>query len=234
MGNTKIKISVFTVIIAMANLTAIAQKMKCRQNVSTGNLIVPNIGLDDGHMRVYGDRIYNYACHDYSPESKDFVLKMWWVWSSIDLLTWTCESSLGPDVLGFPEGYKDCWATDALTRNGKYYWYLCNPEKTYVVVSDAPAGPWKSPLGNKPLMEGRDPGAFIDDDGKAYLVTGVWNYSIAGLGDDMISLAEKPKTIEIINPRGPYNTDGENTQNTTDDKPYLHKHYGRYFFQGIV
>ncbi len=210
-------------------ISVVAQKIPYQQNICAGNPIVPNIGLDDGHMRVFGNRIYNYACHDYSPESKDFVLKMWWVWSSGDLHTWTCESSLSPTILGFPEGFKDCWATDALTRNGKYYWYVCNPLNTYVIVSDTPIGPWKSPLGNKPLMEGRDPGAFIDNDGKAYLVTGVWNYSIAEMGDDMISLAEEPKTIKIINPRGPYNIDGKNSQQPTDDKPYLHKHNGKYY-----
>jgi len=229
MVKIKAKIIVFILFISLTSLTVVAVKEHQKPIICTGNPIVPNIGLDDGHMRVYGDRIYNYACHDYSPESKDFVLKMWWVWSSKDLLTWTCESSLSPDILGFPEGYKDCWATDAQTRNGKYYWYLCNPEYTYVVVSETPIGPWTSPLGNKPIMDGRDPGVFIDDNGKAYLVTGVWNYNIAELGDDMISLAEKPKTIEIINPRGPYNIDGKNLQAPTDDKPYLHKHMGKYY-----
>jgi len=229
MTNITVKTTVISMIFAMVNLTAVAQKKHNIQTIHTGNPIVPNIGLDDGHMRVYGDRIYNYACHDYSHESNDFVLKKWWIWSTKDLVTWTFESSLNPNVIGFPEGYKDCWATDALSRNGKYYWYLCNPEKTFVVVADSPIGPWKSPLGNKPLMQGRDPGAFIDDNGKAYLVTGVWNYSIAELGDDMISLTEKPKTIEIINPRGPYNEDGKNIQAPADDKPYLHKHNGKYY-----
>jgi arabinoxylan arabinofuranohydrolase len=210
-------------------ISVVAQKNPYQQNVYTGNPIVPNIGLDDGHMHVFGDRIYDYACHDYSPDSKDYVLKMWWVWSSADLQTWTCESSVSPAILGFPEGFKDCWATDALARNGKYYWYLCNPLNTYVIVSDTPIGPWKSPLGNKPLMEGRDPAAFIDNDGKAYLVTGVWTYRIAKMGDDMISLAEEPKTIKIINPHGPYNADGKNTQQPTDDKPFLHKHNGKYY-----
>jgi arabinoxylan arabinofuranohydrolase len=210
-------------------ISGVAQEIPYKQSVCEGNPIVPNIGLDDGHMRVFGNRIYDYACHDYVPESKDFVLKMWWVWSSGDLQTWTCEGSLSPTILGFPEGFKDCWATDAISRNGKYYWYLCNPLNTYVVVSDSPIGPWESPLGNKPLMEGRDPAAFIDNDGKAYLVTGVWDYRIAELGEDMISLAEEPKTIKIINPRGPYNLDGNNTEQPTDDKPYLHKHNGKYY-----
>jgi hypothetical protein len=49
------------------------------------------------------------------------------------------------------------------------------------------------------------------------------------MGDDLISLTEKPETIEIINPRGPYNGDGKNIQAPTDDKPYLNKHKGKYY-----
>jgi len=218
-----------TIILLTGQFACRAQNAGHTDDVFTGNPIVPNIGLDDGHMRVYGDRIYNYACHDYSPDRTAFDLRMWWIWSTTDLVTWTFESSLSPTILGFPEGYSRCWATDAISRNGKYYWYLCNPHQTYVVVSDTPTGPWESPLGDKPLMQGRDPGAFIDDNGKAYLVTGVWNYSIAELGEDMISLAEEPRTIEIINPRGPYNPDGKNSEEPTDDKPYLHKHNGKYY-----
>ena len=193
------------------------------------NPIVPNIGLDDGHFKVYGDRIYNYACHDYSPENTFFTLKKWWIWSTKDLRTWTFESSLDPSVLGFPEGYKDCWATDACSRNGKYYWYVCNPENTYVVESDTPIGPWHSPLGTQPLMAGRDPGVFVDDDGTAYLITGVWTYHIARLNEDMISLAEEPRPVKIHQPKGPYNLDGKNIQQPTDDKPYLHKYNGKYY-----
>jgi len=229
MLNVKVKLIVIALIFSIEGQSVLAQITHSKQNCYAGNPIVPNIGLADGHMCVFDDRIYDFASHDYSPDSKDFVLKCWWVWSTNDLRTWTCEGTLSPDILGFPKGYKDCWATDALSRNGKYYWYLCNPDNTYVVVSDSPAGPWKSPLGNKPIMEGRDPGVFIDDNGKAYLVTGVWNYSIAELGNDMISLAEKPKTIEITNPLGPYNEDGKNIEMPTDDKPYLNKHNGKYY-----
>jgi beta-xylosidase len=153
----------------------------------------------------------------------------WWVWSSEDLIDWTHEGTLSPTVFGFPEGYHRCWATDALSGNGKYYWYVCNPDESFVAVSDSPAGPWTSPLGDKPLMSGRDPAPFIDDDGTPYLVTGVWTYHIARLGDDMISLAERPRAIEIINPRGPYSRDGKNTGRPTDDKAYLHKRNDWYY-----
>ena len=45
----------------------------------------------------------------------------------------------------------------------------------------------------------------------------------------MISLAEKPKKIKIDNPRGPYNLDGLNKENPTDDKPYIHKYRGKFY-----
>ncbi len=195
----------------------------------SGNPIVPNVGLTDGHFRVYNNRIYNYATHDYSATSGKFMMKEWWVWSTDDLVSWTFESELDPSIFGFPPDYKNCWATDSQYRNGKYYWYVCNPDNTYVVCSESPVGPWKSPLGEKKLMEGRDPSVFVDDDGKAYLITGVWNYHMAELNEDMISLKETPRSIKIINPRGPYNQDGRNEKNPTDDKPYLHKHNGKYY-----
>ncbi len=45
----------------------------------------------------------------------------------------------------------------------------------------------------------------------------------------MISLAEVPKKIIINNPRGPYNSDGNNTKMPTDDKPFVHKYNGKYY-----
>lgn len=194
-----------------------------------GNPIVANIGLADGHFIVYGNRIYDYATHDYSSDNKDFVMKNWWIWSSTDLVNWTFEESLAPTVLGLPADYKSCWATMPQARGGKYYWYLCNCDSTYVVTSDTPCGPWKSPLGKRALVAGRDPAVFTDSDGKSYIVTGVMNYTIAELNEDMVTLKESPKKITVINPHGPYNLDGKNTHDPTDDKPYLHKHGNKYY-----
>jgi hypothetical protein len=57
----------------------------------------------------------------------------------------------------------------------------------------------------------------------------VWDYYVAKLNEDMISLAETPRKIEIKNPRGPYNLDGTNEKKPTDDKPFLHFHNGKYY-----
>lgn len=201
----------------------------------SGNPILQGKGVCDPSVRIFNNKAYLYATHDTpldAPERKGdlgFHMLGWWVWSSENLVDWKLENTLSPTALGFPEGFNNCWATDALSKNGKYYWYVCTPQKTYVVDSDTPTGPWKAPLGHKPLMAGRDPAPFVDDNGTAYLVTGVWTFNIARLGDDMISLAEKPRAIQIINPRGPYNRDGKNSKQPTDDKAYLHKRGDWYY-----
>lgn len=196
---------------------------------SCGNPIIPNVGMADSHVRVYNNRMYNFATQDYSPNSSRFIMKKWRLWSSEDLISWTLESELYPSVLGFPKDFQNCWATDSHYYNGKYYWYVCDPHNTFVVSADSPSGPWEAPIGDKPLMEGRDPSIFEDDDGTVYMITGVWNFKIAKLSDDMVSLKDTPVTLKIINPRGPYNKDGYNLRQPTDDKPFLHKYNNKYY-----
>ena len=195
----------------------------------SGNPLLQGRGVCDPSVRIFNNKAYLYATHDTpldAPERKGdrgFHMLEWWVWSSEDLIDWKLESTLNPTIFGFPIGFKDCWASDALSKNGKYYWYVCTPQNTYVAEAETPTGPWKAPLGNKPLMTGRDPAPFIDDDGVPYLVTGVWKFKIARLGEDMISLTESPREIVINNPEGPYG------KRSTDDKAYLHKHNGWYY-----
>jgi hypothetical protein len=103
------------------------------------------------------------------------------------------------------------------------------------MVGDSPSGPWKDPLGKPLLSEEMTPtdeydmGIIQDEAGEFYIVFGVWDYYIARLNEDMISLSEKPRKIEINNPRGPYNLDGKNKEKPTDDKPFIHFHNGNFY-----
>lgn len=97
-----------------------------------------------------------------------------------------------------------------------------------MVVADSPKGPWTDPLGKPLLTEDMTPtdeydiGLIQDEAGEYYIIFGVWDYYIAKLNMDMISLVEGPKKLEIYNSRGPYNQDGTNTKRPTDDKPFMH------------
>lgn len=204
--------------------------MICAQNP-----IVPNKGLNDPHIHIFNDTAYVYASHDTSIENKKFVMEDWWIWSSPDLVSWKKESVLKPEDTYIGKPFTSCWATDVAHRNGKYYWYFSEGnQQTGVVVSDSPTGPWKDVLGKPLLTSGLTPTdeydmAILEDNGEHYIIFGVWDYYIAKLNENMISLAEKPKKIEIKNPRGPYNLDGKNTEKPTDDKPFMHKLNGKYY-----
>lgn len=196
--------------------------------VRAGNPIIQNQGVCDPHIRIYDGRAWLYASQDYSVSNPTHDMRLWWVWSSADLVNWTMENCLRPETthLNNPN-FRACWATDSATRNGKYYWYYSvSMHGTGVVVGDTPRGPWSE---SKPIhfpgakTKTYDPGILMDDGGTNYIIVGAFDYYIARLGDDMMSLAEPPRLIEIAGKRGPYG------EGKTDDKPYLHKRNGKYY-----
>jgi arabinoxylan arabinofuranohydrolase len=198
--------------------------------VAKGNPIIPGLGACDPQVRIYDDQVYMYATHDALPRSKDFVMNNWWVWQSTDLVRWQMVSVLNPEQTYFHKPSTQCWATDAARRNGKYYFYFSmGPEDIGVVEGPGPAGPWRDPLGHALIAKGlvptesRDPGILQEPDGTSYIVFGTFDYYIARLNEDMISLAEKPRLIKINNPEGPYG------KGRTDDKPFLHRRGGKYY-----
>jgi arabinoxylan arabinofuranohydrolase len=195
-----------------------------------GNPLKPGLGLTDPHVSIYGDRAYLYATHDFSPASRKFVTKDWWVWSSTNLVDWTQAGTLKPEDTFLRRASDECWAGFGASRHGKYYWYFsAGPTEVGVVTADSPAGPWRDPLG-KPLLpkgltptEQRDPDIFIDDDGQAHMIYGTFKYFLVRLNDDMISLAETPRRVQFDREFGPYG------EGKTDDKPSLHKRNGIYY-----
>lgn len=199
------------------------------------NPIVPNQGLNDPHIHIFNDTAYVYASHDKSADNTQFIMEDWWVWSSPDLVNWTQRSTLNPADTYIGAGFTGCWATDVGRRNGQYYWYFSERnQQTGVAVGDTPVGPWKDALGKPLLTEDLTPTdeydmSIFEEAGEYYIIFGVWDYYIAKLNEDMISLAEKPRKISINNPRGPYNPDGSNQEKPTDDKPSVHKYGDTYY-----
>ncbi|MBN1436807.1 MAG: family 43 glycosylhydrolase [Sedimentisphaerales bacterium] len=200
------------------------------QRQTSGNPIMPGIGLCDPHIRIYNDRAYLYATHDKSAQSERFIMEDWWIWSTPDLINWQHECTIRPEETYYAKPDTECWAVDAMERNGKHYFYFSRgPANIGVLEADTPIGPWRDPLGKPILAEGavdtmiRDPGLFKDDDGTCYIVFGTMQFYIARLNEDMISLAETPRLITINNPEGPYG------KGKMDDKPYLHKRDGIYY-----
>ena len=194
------------------------------------NPIITKRGVCDPHVHIFGDRAYLYASHDCDDgtESGDYDhMDDWEIWSSADLVTWRRESVVSPADTPIGKSHY-CWAVDAAEKDGRYFLYVSNHVwETWVLVSDQPGKGFvparPDPILPKALTRTRsyDPAVFTDDDGKSYIVFGtpVWaggdSYYIARLSDDLCSLAEPPKKLEV--------------NDLADDKPFLHKHDGFYY-----
>lgn len=190
-----------------------------------------NQGVCDPHIHIFENKAYMYASHDASILSKRFVMPDWWVWSSEDLIHWEKRCVLKPEETYIKKPLDGCFATDAIEKNGKYYWVFSDMSdggsQIGIVESENPTGPWVDMVGG-PLVPRNakvavyDP-ALYKEDNEVYLVFGKGDYFIARLSDDMRSLAEEPAPIEIKNPAGPYGP------GWTDDKPCLHRYQDHYF-----
>ncbi|MCV9386699.1 family 43 glycosylhydrolase [Reichenbachiella ulvae] len=193
------------------------------------NPIIPNQGINDPHIRVFNNKAYLSASHDTSIDNDKFIMEDWTLWSSDDLRSWKLESVLKPEDTYIGKPFSSCWATDIAYRNGKYYWYFSEGnQRAGVVVADSPTGPWTDPLGMPLLISELTPTheydmGIIETGGEYYLVFGVWDYYIARLNEDMISLAEAPRKIVVKDPQGPYGI------GKLDDKPFIHQRNGLFY-----
>ncbi len=183
-------------------------------NVKEGELlnIFSDNGVCDPHVHIFNGKAYLYSTHDRGPWQGNFRMDDWRILSSEDLIHWKLEKVVHPEdtYLGKCE---ECYATDAAERNGKYYFYFSDQQRsTGVLVSEnGPAGNFRDVLGKPLIPQGLedtpsyDPTVFIDDDENQtpYIIWGYTcynkNYYIARLNDDMVSLAEEPRPIDIGN-----------------------------------
>jgi Beta-xylosidase len=160
--------------------------------------------LADPSPLVTKDRVYIYCSNDdESPVEGSYNIPNVICVSSSDMKNWTDHGSVfrGSDVTTWA---KKTWAPAAIERDGKFFLYFGNGGANIgVVTAPTPIGPFTDPLGKPLITHGTpgvqpaqnmwlfDPGAFIDDDGQAYLYfggNGDNNVRIARLNRDMISL----------------------------------------------
>ncbi|WP_010521874.1 family 43 glycosylhydrolase [Aquimarina agarivorans] len=176
---------------------------------------------------IVDDRLYLGMGHDKSWDIEfNWTMDRWEIWSTNDLKTWVKETVIHPNDTYFgPE--PNCWAGDFAQKDGKYYWYFSNKFfDTGVMIADKPGGPYKDALGKPLLSKGLAPTNSYDpevyeENGVYTIIWGAGTYYCATLGEDMLSLADKPQKIEI------YNSDG--TYRNTDDKPTMFKRNEYYY-----
>jgi len=180
---------------------------------------------------VVGDRLFLYVGHDQAQRDEMFNMREWLVYSTTDMKTWASHPPI-MKVTDFKWAQKDAWASQAIQKNGKFYFYAAvehdssQPGKAIgVAVSDQPTGPFVDARGSALITnamtpkgthswEDIDPTVFTDDDGVTWIAWGNRQAYIARL---------KPNMIEI---------DGPITEITPphfEEGPWLHKRGDLYY-----
>ena len=196
-----------------------------------GNPLVRHIRTADPDCHVFADgKLWMYTSQDHDSDSaarakaRHGYSKMdgYHVFSTEYMKTWIDHGEIlhSRDV---PWGTEDggwMWAPGAAYKNGTYYLYFPHVGKDNnwhigVATSSKPEGPFKAEPTYIEGTSGIDPMCFIDDDGQAYLYFG--KALVAKLSDDMLTLAEEPRTID-------YGHDNFR------EGPYMHKKDGIYYY----
>lgn len=169
------------------------------------NPVIQTSFTPDPAPMVHGDTVYLFVDHD-EDDAQYFKMKEWQLYSTTDMVNWTYRGTpMSTATFQWAKQGDNAWASQAIERNGKWYWYICAEDTVKhlhgigVGVADRPKGPYKDVLG-KPLVPGDwgyiDPSVFIDDDGQAYLFWGNNGLWYARLNEDMISLASEIIRVE--------------------------------------
>jgi len=162
-------------------------------SVLADNPIVKTMFTPDPAPYVHGDTVYMFTGHDEN-DATWFKMKEWLVFSTKDMVNWKfLGAPLNLETFKWAKKDDKAWASQAVERGGKWYWYICcNCDKgdaLGVAVADRPEGPYRDAIG-KPLAVGAsfiDPTVFVDDDGRAYLFWGNKNCWYGELNEDMVS-----------------------------------------------
>ena len=191
---------------------------------------------------VHGDTLYLFVDHDENETLNNyFTMKDWLLYSTVDMVNWTYRGTplTSATFSAWAKQDNDCWASQCIERNGKWYWYVTATIKgeAYpgigVAVADNPAGPYIDPI-RKPLVKGWfkiDPTVFIDDNGQAYLYYGNNNLWYVKLNSNMTSFTGSEVSVNVKNETafGPHkNTNGDPN---FEEASWLYKRDGMYYLE---
>ncbi len=182
--------------------------------VSKGNPIINDKYTADPAAYVFGDSLYLYTGHDVAPSPKNsYEMHEWLCYATADMVTWK-EHKVPLNVKSFAWAKDDAWASQVISRNGKFYWYVSISHGTIhgksigVAVADSPTGPFKDALGKalitndmttdvKISWDDIDPTVIIDKDGQAYLFWGNQKCYYARLKENMIELDGPIQKVDV-------------------------------------
>lgn len=192
--------------------------------LNTGNPLFRSAFTADPATLVVGDTLYVFTGHDECYEDSigyegkyGFNITNWMLFSTTDMQTWT-EHGVIMRPTDFSYGIGEAWASQCIEKDGKYYFFTSlqagepyNSKVVGVAVSDSPKGPFVDAIG-KPLITDDmtdngargwwndfDPTPLIASDGTPWLCWGNGTCFLVKLNQDMISLAEEIRIVDLPN-----------------------------------
>lgn len=226
------------VLAGLTNLSAIA--------ISAQNPIICDRYTPDPAPYVHGDTLYLFVDHDEDVTLNNyFTMKDWLLYSTVDMVNWTYRGTplTSATFSAWAKQDNDCWASQCIERNGKWYWYVTATVRDGgypaigVAVADSPAGPYVDKI-KKPLVKGWgkiDPTVMIDDNDQAYLFYGnnaLW-YTKLTKSMTAITGGEKEVKTKDESAFGPfkgYNDDGTPKTNF-EEASWIYKRNGKYYLE---
>ncbi len=195
---------------------------------------------------VHNDTLYLFVDHDEDEtENGYFTMKDWLLYSTVDMVNWTYRGTplTSATFSAWAKQDNDCWASQCIERNGKWYWYVTATIKGQaypgigVAVADNPAGPYKDPI-RKPLVQGWfkiDPTVFIDDNGQAYLFYGNNMLWYTRLSKNMTSIVGGETEVKTKDEKafGPYKgyDDNGNPKTNFEEASWIYKRGDKYYLE---
>ena len=214
--------------------------------VQAQNPIICDRYTPDPAPYVHGDTLYLFVDHDENvTENNYFTMKDWLLYSTVDMVNWTYRGTplTSSTFSAWAKQDNDCWASQCIERNGKWYWYVTATIKGQaypgigVAVANNPAGPYKDTI-KKPLVQGWfkiDPTVFIDDTGQAYLFYGNNNLWYTKLNRNMTSITGGEIEVKTKNEAafGPYKgyDDNGNPKTNFEEASWIYKRDGKYYLE---
>ena len=103
------------------------------------NPIITTSYTPDPAPYVHGDKLYMFTGHD-EDDATYFKMNDWQVFSTEDMVNWTyLGTPISTETFKWAFHGDRAWASQAIERNGKWYWYECLDRKSTRLNSSHPS-----------------------------------------------------------------------------------------------
>lgn len=111
----------------MKRLKVLSTTMLLATTMWAQNPVICDRYTPDPAPYVHGDTLYLFVDHDEDvTQNGYFTMKDWLLYSTVDMVNWTYRGTplTSATFSAWAKQDNDCWASQCIERNGKWYWYV--------------------------------------------------------------------------------------------------------------